>query len=79
MNSPLAIVMPVLDEAGTLPAVLDALQPLRQRGVQLVVADGDGDDAPPPPPPSSFTVDDNIKSIRPYQPQQQQQRLLHRR
>ena len=44
MNSPLAIVMPVLDEAGTLPAVLDALQPLRQRGVQLVVADGGSQD-----------------------------------
>jgi rSAM/selenodomain-associated transferase 2 len=40
MTAGLAIVMPVLDEAVSLPGVLDALQPLRQRGVQLVVVDG---------------------------------------
>jgi rSAM/selenodomain-associated transferase 2 len=45
MTADLAIVMPVLDEAGTLPAVLDALQPLRQRGVQVVVVDGGSQDA----------------------------------
>lgn len=32
--------MPVLDEAPGLPAVLQALQPLRRDGVELVVADG---------------------------------------
>ena len=40
MNPALCIVMPVLDEAETLAERLRALQPLRQRGVQLVVVDG---------------------------------------
>jgi rSAM/selenodomain-associated transferase 2 len=36
----LAIVVPVLDEADSLPAALAALQPLRRRGVCVVVIDG---------------------------------------
>ena len=36
----LAIVVPVLDEAQALPTLLQALQPLRARGCELVVADG---------------------------------------
>jgi rSAM/selenodomain-associated transferase 2 len=36
----LSIVMPVLDEASGLPAALMALQPLRDAGVELVIADG---------------------------------------
>ncbi len=36
----LSIVMPVLDEAATLPDALAALAPLRARGHQLVVVDG---------------------------------------
>lgn len=41
----LSIVMPVLDEARILPAALDALQPLRSRGVELIVVDGGSGDA----------------------------------
>ena len=37
--------MPVLNEGATLAARLHALQPLRARGVQLVVADGGSSDA----------------------------------
>lgn len=40
----LCIVMPVLDEAPTLAARLRALQPLRQRGVRVVVVDGGSQD-----------------------------------
>ncbi len=40
----LSIVMPVLDEAALLPAALARLQPLRRRGVELVVADGGSGD-----------------------------------
>jgi rSAM/selenodomain-associated transferase 2 len=41
----LSIVVPVLDEAGGIVAALTALQPLRQRGVEVVVVDGgSGDD-----------------------------------
>lgn len=40
----LAIVMPVLNEAPRLAAALQALQPLRQRGVQLIVVDGGSQD-----------------------------------
>jgi rSAM/selenodomain-associated transferase 2 len=36
----LSIVMPVLDEAATIEAALLALAPYRQRGVEVVVADG---------------------------------------
>jgi rSAM/selenodomain-associated transferase 2 len=41
----LSIVMPVLDEAGRICAALDALAPLRARGVQVVVVDGGSRDA----------------------------------
>jgi rSAM/selenodomain-associated transferase 2 len=41
----LSIVMPMLNEAAALPAVLAALQPLRERGVELIVADGGSRDA----------------------------------
>lgn len=37
---PLAIIVPVLDEAGGIEAALQALQPLRRRGAIVVVADG---------------------------------------
>ena len=38
----LSIVVPVLDEAATLVARLQALAPLRQRGVEVLVVDGEG-------------------------------------
>jgi rSAM/selenodomain-associated transferase 2 len=41
----LGIVAPVLDEAATLAPWLDALQPLRRRGVALVIVDGGSRDA----------------------------------
>lgn len=41
----LSIVMPVLNEAARIAAALDALQPYRARGVEIVVADGGSDDA----------------------------------
>ncbi|MDE2082775.1 MAG: TIGR04283 family arsenosugar biosynthesis glycosyltransferase [Burkholderiales bacterium] len=44
MRPALCIVMPVLDEAGTLGERLAALQPLRERGVRVVVADGGSQD-----------------------------------
>jgi rSAM/selenodomain-associated transferase 2 len=44
MKPALCIVMPVLDEAGTLAPRLRALQPLRQRGVRVVVVDGGSQD-----------------------------------
>jgi rSAM/selenodomain-associated transferase 2 len=47
MRPPLSIVMPVLDEAAGLPAVLAALQPLRARGVELIVVDGGSRDGTP--------------------------------
>lgn len=37
---PLAIIVPVLNEAGGIDAALQALQPLRRRGAMIVVADG---------------------------------------
>lgn len=40
MRPALCIVVPVLDEAATLAPRLRALQPLRRRGVRLVVVDG---------------------------------------
>jgi rSAM/selenodomain-associated transferase 2 len=40
----LSIVMPVLNEAAGLPAVLQALAPFTARGAQLIVADGGSDD-----------------------------------
>ena len=47
MRPALGIVMPVLDEAATLVPRLQALQPLRQRGVTLVVVDGGSQDGTP--------------------------------
>jgi rSAM/selenodomain-associated transferase 2 len=47
MKPALCIVMPVLDEAGTLAPQLRALQSLRQRGVHLVVVDGGSQDGTP--------------------------------
>ncbi|MFM8610253.1 MAG: TIGR04283 family arsenosugar biosynthesis glycosyltransferase [Burkholderiaceae bacterium] len=45
MTSPtLSIVMPVLDEGTALAARLDALAPLRVRGVELIVVDGGSSD-----------------------------------
>ena len=43
----LSIIMPVLDEAGQIATVLDALAPMRQRGVEVVVADGRSRDGTP--------------------------------
>lgn len=43
----LSIILPVLNEAGTLPATLDALQPLRARGHEVIVVDGGSDDGTP--------------------------------
>ena len=40
MTPVLSIVMPALDEAAGIEATLQALQPLRARGVELVLADG---------------------------------------
>nr|WP_297459836.1 TIGR04283 family arsenosugar biosynthesis glycosyltransferase [uncultured Halomonas sp.] len=46
MNEPrLSIVIPTLDEAGEIDARLAALQPLRERGCEIVVADGGSRDA----------------------------------
>jgi len=41
----LSIVIPVLNEAGGIEEALDALTPLRARGVEVVVADGGSSDA----------------------------------
>jgi rSAM/selenodomain-associated transferase 2 len=38
--SPLSIVIPTLDEAAGIVAFLEPLQPLRKRGVEIVLADG---------------------------------------
>ncbi len=43
----LSIVVPVLDEAAGIAAVLDALAPLRARGAELIVVDGGSRDATP--------------------------------
>lgn len=40
----LSVVMPVLNEAGGIRATLDALRPLRARGVEVIVADGGSSD-----------------------------------
>lgn len=45
MKPALCIVVPVLDEAARLGAFLDRLQPLRHRGVRLVIVDGGSNDA----------------------------------
>lgn len=41
----LSIVMPCLNEAGTIVASLEALEPLRQRGAEVIVVDGGSTDA----------------------------------
>lgn len=43
----LSIVMPALDEADGIAATLQALQPLRTRGVELLLADGGSTDGTP--------------------------------
>jgi glycosyltransferase involved in cell wall biosynthesis len=45
--SALSIVIPVLNEAARLQLGLSLLQPLRRRGVELIVADGGSDDGSP--------------------------------
>ncbi len=41
----LSIIVPALDEAGGIRATLEALQPLRRRGHEVIVADGGSEDA----------------------------------
>ena len=41
----LSIVVPVLDEASNVAVMLDALAPLRARGVEVIVVDGGSSDA----------------------------------
>ncbi|MDQ2078651.1 TIGR04283 family arsenosugar biosynthesis glycosyltransferase [Xanthobacteraceae bacterium Astr-EGSB] len=41
----LSVIMPVLDEEAEIVAALEALAPLRRRGVEVVVADGGSSDA----------------------------------
>ncbi|MDN3544178.1 TIGR04283 family arsenosugar biosynthesis glycosyltransferase [Kinneretia asaccharophila] len=43
----LSFIIPVLNEAARLPALLAALQPLRERGVEIIVADGGSTDGSP--------------------------------
>lgn len=40
----LSIIVPVLNEVSTLPALLQGLLPLREQGVELIVVDGGSDD-----------------------------------
>lgn len=40
----LSVIVPVLNEAGTIAALLQNLAPLRARGVEIIVADGDSED-----------------------------------
>jgi rSAM/selenodomain-associated transferase 2 len=40
VTAPLAVIVPVLDEAAGIAATLQSLAPLRQRGAQVIVADG---------------------------------------
>lgn len=48
MSAPaLSVVMPVHDEAADIVAALDALRPLRARGVEVIVADGGSKDGTP--------------------------------
>jgi rSAM/selenodomain-associated transferase 2 len=47
MRPVLSIVIPALDEAAGIEALLQALQPWRARGVELVLADGGSSDATP--------------------------------
>ena len=41
----LSIIIPVLDEAAGIADALDALAPLRERGVEVIVVDGGSSDA----------------------------------
>jgi rSAM/selenodomain-associated transferase 2 len=41
----LSIIIPALNEAGNIPALLDSLQPLRRRGAEIIVVDGGSTDA----------------------------------
>ncbi|MDO9322297.1 MAG: TIGR04283 family arsenosugar biosynthesis glycosyltransferase [Pseudomonas sp.] len=43
----ISIIIPALNEAANLPALLVQLAPLRERGAQLLVADGGSDDGSP--------------------------------
>ena len=43
----LSIIIPALNEAANLPALLAQLAPLRERGAQLLVADGGSTDGSP--------------------------------
>lgn len=45
MTTPLAIIIPVLNEATEIVASLANLQPLRERGVELILVDGGSSDA----------------------------------
>jgi rSAM/selenodomain-associated transferase 2 len=45
MNTKISIIVPVLNEAATLEATLSALQPLRQRGHEVLVVDGGSRDS----------------------------------
>lgn len=49
MSAPLwlSVVVPVLDEAGAIASRLQALQPLRQRGAEVIVVDGGSTDGTP--------------------------------
>ncbi len=47
MTAWLSIVVPVRNEAATLPATLAPLQPWRERGVEIIVVDGGSDDGTP--------------------------------
>jgi len=45
MNDKISIIIPVLNEAAALEATLSALQPLRQRGHEVLVVDGGSRDS----------------------------------
>ena len=47
MSPALAVIVPVLNEAAGITATLQALAPLRERGVQVIVADGGSQDDTP--------------------------------
>ncbi|MDR5897723.1 TIGR04283 family arsenosugar biosynthesis glycosyltransferase [Halomonas vilamensis] len=46
-GTPLSIIIPVLNEAEALPAILAALQPLRAQGAEVIVVDGGSHDDTP--------------------------------
>ena len=47
MTPILSIIVPVLNEAASIVAALSALAPLRSRGVELIVVDGNSTDGTP--------------------------------